>query len=60
MGQRTDFRRGEIESDLKASSLSNCGVDNEIQIEPAEFEMPSRHPGRNSQWARHSRTIRGS
>lgn len=40
---------GKTESELQASSLNNWGVDNEFQNEHAEFEVPSRHPGRHCQ-----------
>lgn len=59
MGDRAIWGRGqisgerEIESVLKASNLNNWGVDNEFKMEHAEFEVPSRHPGRNSQWGGH-------
>lgn len=37
-------------------SLNDWGGDNEFQIEPAESEGPSGHPGRNSQWTGHMLT----
>lgn len=53
------MERGEVSGErrvnggLKASSLNNWGADNEFQIEHAEFEVASRHPGRNSHQAEH-------
>lgn len=59
MRRLTHMERGEVSGErrvnggLKASSLNNWGADNEFQIEHAEFEVASRHPGRNSHQAEH-------
>jgi len=37
--------------------LNDWGGDNEFQMDHAEHEVPSRHPGRNGQWAGTGRTM---